>query len=94
MVDANKAAVLRAAEQALEQKNFPEVVKCCKQVLKQDRASYGAYVLLAKALQGTNHFPQAQAALRKAVETDKSALPAWLVSGIPRISFIFSLFLF
>uniref|UniRef100_A0A7I4FVI3 Superkiller protein 3 n=1 Tax=Physcomitrium patens TaxID=3218 RepID=A0A7I4FVI3_PHYPA len=73
-----KAALLRAAEQALEQKNFPDVVKNCKQILKQDRASYGAYVLLAKALQGTNHFPQALVALRKAVEQDKSALPAWL----------------
>lgn len=84
-----KAALLRAAEQALEQKNFPDVVKNCKQILKQDRASYGAYVLLAKALQGTNHFPQALVALRKAVEQDKSALPAWLVSEVPLISFCF-----
>lgn len=77
----DSTALLQAAEQALEQKNYAEVVKCCKQVLKQDRASYGAFVLLARALQGTNHFPQAQVALRKAVESDKSALPAWLVSG-------------
>ncbi|KAG0566179.1 hypothetical protein KC19_7G044100 [Ceratodon purpureus] len=75
---ADKAALLRAAEQALEERNFPEVVKCCKLVLKQDRASYGAFVLLARALQGTHHLPQAQVALRKAVEVDKSALPAWL----------------
>lgn len=78
MADAN-SALLRAAERALQQQNYPEVVKCCKQVLKQDRRSYGAYVLLAKALQGTHHFPQALVALRKALELDDSALPAWLV---------------
>ena len=75
----SKRALLRAAEQALENENYPEVMNCCKQVLKQDKSVYEAYVLLAKALQRTNHFPQAQNALNRAIALNKTALPAWLV---------------
>lgn len=70
---------LRGAQESLAKGQYQEVVKLCKIVLKQDRNSYDAYVLLGSALFQLRQYVPAEKALRLAVGVNASKMAAWQV---------------
>ncbi|KAL3701968.1 hypothetical protein R1sor_019990 [Riccia sorocarpa] len=71
------SAALRAAQDALTKRQFQEVVKQCKVVLKQDRKNYDGYILLGSALLQLQQHAQAEKALRLAIGINSSKMAAW-----------------
>ncbi|KAL2650302.1 hypothetical protein R1flu_018430 [Riccia fluitans] len=71
------SGALRAAQDALTKRQFQEVVKQCKVVLKQDRNNYDGYILLGSALFQLQQHAQAEKAFRLAVGINTSKMAAW-----------------
>lgn len=77
MSDEVKAAYKEARE-AYKQKNFADVIKKCKKILKKDKNHYGTLVLLAAAMnESDEHKPQIPLVLQKAIQIQADNPLAW-----------------
>ncbi|XP_007562886.1 tetratricopeptide repeat protein 37 [Poecilia formosa] len=70
-------AALKSAREAINNKEFKEVLKHCKAVLKLEKNNYNAWVFIGKAASELEQPDQSQAAYRKAVELEPEQLLAW-----------------
>ncbi|NP_001086571.1 tetratricopeptide repeat protein 37 [Xenopus laevis] len=70
-------AILKNARDAIRNKDYKEVLKQCKAVLKLEKNNYNAWVFIGLAASELEQPDQAQAAYRKAVEIEPDQLLAW-----------------
>ncbi|MEQ2243169.1 Tetratricopeptide repeat protein 37 [Ilyodon furcidens] len=70
-------AALKSAREAINNKEFKEVLKHCKTVLKLEKNNYNAWVFIGKAASELEQPDQSQAAYKKAVELEPDQLLAW-----------------
>ncbi|KAE8635771.1 hypothetical protein XENTR_v10002730 [Xenopus tropicalis] len=70
-------AILKNARDAIRNKDYKEVLKQCKAVLKLEKNNYNAWVFIGLAASELEQPEQAQAAYRKAVEIEPDQLLAW-----------------
>ncbi|KAM4707819.1 superkiller complex protein 3 [Discoglossus pictus] len=70
-------AVLKNARDAIRNKDYKEVLKQCKAVLKLEKHNYNAWVFIGLAASELEQPDQAQAAYRKAAELEPDQLLAW-----------------
>ncbi|XP_015228816.1 PREDICTED: tetratricopeptide repeat protein 37 [Cyprinodon variegatus] len=70
-------AALKSAREAINNKEFKEVLKHCKAVLKLEKNNYNAWVFIGKAASELEQPDQSQAAYKKAVELEPEQLLAW-----------------
>lgn len=70
-------AALKSAREAINNKEFKEVLKHCKAVLKLEKNNYNAWVFIGKAASELDQPDQSQAAYKKAVELEPEQLLAW-----------------
>ncbi|KAL6746388.1 hypothetical protein V8C86DRAFT_3149766, partial [Haematococcus lacustris] len=75
MSDARKQ--LRAAKEALSNRDYPGALNFCKAVLKDDRNCFEAYVFVGKAAFHLHEYQQAEAAYTRACSLDGSSPLAW-----------------
>ncbi|XP_073716319.1 superkiller complex protein 3 [Misgurnus anguillicaudatus] len=68
---------LKRARDAIKNKEFKEVLKHCKDVLKLDKNNYNAWVFIGVAASELQQPDQALAAYRKATELEPEQLLAW-----------------
>uniref|UniRef100_A0A3Q2QUL0 SKI3 subunit of superkiller complex n=1 Tax=Fundulus heteroclitus TaxID=8078 RepID=A0A3Q2QUL0_FUNHE len=70
-------AALKSAREAINNKEFKEVLKHCKAVLKLEKNNYNAWVFIGKAASELEQPDQSQAAYKKAAELEPEQLLAW-----------------
>eukprot|EP00899_Mesostigma_viride_P004579 jgi/Mesvir1/14121/Mv07027-RA.1 len=68
---------LQEAAKALKTKAPRDAVKFCKEALKLDKTCYDALLIIGKAAFTMGEHAQAEAAYRKAIEANGTALTAW-----------------
>ncbi|KAJ3604243.1 hypothetical protein NHX12_028984 [Muraenolepis orangiensis] len=68
---------LKSAREAIKNKEFKEVLKHCKAVLKLEKNNYNAWVFIGLAASELEQPDQAQTAYRKAMELEPNQLLAW-----------------
>ncbi|NXU58717.1 TTC37 protein, partial [Turnix velox] len=70
-------AALKSARDAIRNKEYKEVLKHCKAVLKQEKNNYNAWVFIGLAAAELEQLDQAKGAYRKATELEPDLLLAW-----------------
>ncbi|XP_036000323.1 tetratricopeptide repeat protein 37 [Fundulus heteroclitus] len=70
-------AALKSAREAINNKEFKEVLRHCKAVLKLEKNNYNAWVFIGKAASELEQPDQSQAAYKKAAELEPEQLLAW-----------------
>ncbi|XP_065837280.1 tetratricopeptide repeat protein 37-like [Oscarella lobularis] len=70
-------AELKAAREAIRQKEYKDALKHCKAVLKLDKNNYNALLFVGKCASEMDQPDQARAAFKKAVEVDETSPLAW-----------------
>lgn len=71
------AASLKAANAAITAGEYKDALQHCKTVLKADKKSTDALILIGKAAYHLKEYQQAELAYRRALETKPSLLEAW-----------------
>ncbi|XP_064609375.1 tetratricopeptide repeat protein 37-like [Liolophura sinensis] len=70
-------STLKAAREAIRQKDFKEALRNCKAVLKADKDNYNALVFIGVAAEGLEQPDQAIKAFEKATEISPEQILAW-----------------
>ncbi|KFP86291.1 Tetratricopeptide repeat protein 37, partial [Acanthisitta chloris] len=70
-------AALKSARDAIRNKEYKEVLKHCKAVLKQEKNNYNAWVFIGLAAAELEQPDQAKGAYKKAIELEPNQLLAW-----------------
>ena len=70
---------LKAAREAIRNKEFKDALKSVKNVLKHDKNNYNALVFAGVAAEGLEQADQALTAYKKATEVDPGQILAWQV---------------
>lgn len=71
-------AALKQARELFKENKYPETIKSCKRILKEDKTNYGALVLLAAAMRETENLKsQTPVPLKKAIEIHPDNPIAW-----------------
>lgn len=68
---------LKAAREAIRNKEFKEALKQCKAALAEDKNNYNALVFVGVAAEGLEQYDQALKAYRRATEISPEQLLAW-----------------
>ncbi|ESO09801.1 hypothetical protein HELRODRAFT_183847 [Helobdella robusta] len=68
---------LKKANLLIKQKNYPETIVLCKEIIGQDEDNYMGHVFMGAALEGVDNIVEAFAAYKKAISIDDKQLLAW-----------------
>ncbi|CAG8465298.1 4207_t:CDS:10 [Ambispora gerdemannii] len=68
---------LKKAREAIQVKNYEEVVVCCENVTHYEPENYNAYVFLGVAYLNLNRLEESEQSYRKAIEIDATKPLAW-----------------
>eukprot|EP00794_Sanderia_malayensis_P009656 gene9656-10644_t len=71
------SAALKAAKEAIKQKEYKEALKHCKSVIKIDKTNYHAFVFIGLCAKELEQYEQSQSAFKKAIEQNPEHILAW-----------------